>query len=82
MNNRMRTAIERQVTAMGVDVFEIGIYKPRVSGDPSTEPEMLPRIWDRDTLLRSVGWLCLQNAHGLNVYVRPKGEHHLACWTT
>jgi hypothetical protein len=39
---------------------------------------MLPRVWDRDALLRSVGWLCFQNAHGRNIYVRPKGEHHLS----
>jgi hypothetical protein len=63
---------------MGADVFEVGLFKPRVPGDGSNEPEMLPRVWDRDTLLRSVGWLCFQNAHGRNIYVRPKGEHHLS----
>ena len=63
---------------MGVDVFEVGLYKPRVPGDGSNEPEMLPRVWDRETLLRSIGWLCFQNAHGRNIYVRPKGEHHLS----
>jgi hypothetical protein len=77
MNNRTRSAVERQTAAMGVDVFEVGLYKPRVPGEGSNEPEMLPRVWDRETLLRSVGWLCFQNAHGRNIYVRPKGEHHL-----
>ena len=78
MNNRTKIAVERQIMAMGADVFEIGLFKPRAPGDPSNEPEMLPRVWDRETLLRSVGWLCFQNAHGRNVYVRPKGEHHLS----
>jgi hypothetical protein len=78
MSNRTRIAVERQITAMGADVFEVGLFKPRMPGDGSNEPEMLPRVWDRDTLLRSVGWLCFQNAHGRNIYVRPKGEHHLS----
>jgi hypothetical protein len=78
MNNRTRIAVERQIAAMGADIFEIGLFKPRVPGDGSNEPEMLPRVWDRETLLRSVGWLCFQNAHGRNIYVRPKGEHHLS----
>ena len=78
MNHRTRTAIERQVTAMSATIFEIGLFKPRTSSDPHKEAEMLPRIWDRETLLRSVSWLCYQNAHGRNVYVRPHGEHHLS----
>jgi hypothetical protein len=78
MNHRTRSAIERQITAMGTDVFEVGLFKPRTPGDPHSEPEMLPRVWDRETLLRSVSWLCYQNAHGRNVYVRPNGEHHLS----
>src|ERR1041385_486671 len=78
MNHRTRSAIERQITAMGTDVFEVGLFKPRTPGDPHSEPEMLPRVWDREALLRSVSWLCYQNAHGRNVYVRPNGEHHLS----
>lgn len=78
MNNRTRVAVERQITAMGADVFEVGLFKPRVPSDSSNEPEMLPRVWDRETLLRSVSWLSYQNANGRNVYVRPKGEHHLS----
>jgi hypothetical protein len=63
---------------MGADLFEVGLFKPRTPSDPHTEPEMLPRVWDRETLLRSVSWLCYQNAHGRNVYIRPNGEHHLS----
>ena len=78
MNHRTRSAIERQITAMGVDTFEVGLFRPRTPSDPHTEPEMLPRVWDREALLRSVSWLCYQNAHGRNVYIRPYGEHHLS----
>ena len=78
MNNRTRIAVERQIAAMAADVFEVGLFKPRLPGDTSNEPEMLPRVWDRETLLGSIGWLCFQNARGRNIYVRPKGEHHLS----
>jgi hypothetical protein len=78
MNYRTKNAVERQIAAMGAEVFEVGLFKPRAPGESSREPEMLPRIWDRDTLIRSVGWLCFQNARGRNIYVRPKGEHHLS----
>src|SRR5215472_10127787 len=78
MNHRTRSAIERQITAMGADVFEVGLFKPRTPADAHAEPEMLPRVWDRETLLRSVSWLCYQNSQGRNVYVRPNGEHHLS----
>jgi hypothetical protein len=78
MNNRTKIAVERQIAAMAADVFEVGLFKPRLPGDTPDEPEMLPRVWDRETLLRSVGWLCFQNAHGRNIYVRPKGEHHFS----
>ena len=67
MNNRTRVAVERQIAAMGADVFEVGLFKPKVPGEISNEPEMLPRVWDRETLLRSVSWLSYQNANGRNV---------------
>jgi hypothetical protein len=63
---------------MGVEVFEIGLFKPAGLGDEKPEPEMLPRTWDKQTLLRSVGWLRYQNSHGRNIYIRPKGEHPLS----
>lgn len=68
-------AVKRQADAMGVDVFEIGLFKPASPGDEKPEPEMLPRTWDKQTLLRSVGWLRYQNSQGRNIYIRPKGEH-------
>jgi hypothetical protein len=60
---------------MGSDVFEVGLFKPDASGN---EAVMLPRVWDADTLLRSVGWLRHQNRDGRNIYIRPKGEHDLS----
>lgn len=71
-------AVKRQADAMGVEVFEIGLFKPANPGDQKPEPEMLPRTWDKQTLLRSVGWLRYQNSQGRNIYIRPKGEHPLS----
>ena len=68
------TAVQRQATAMGSDVYEIGLFKPDAS---EGEPLMLPRVWDADALLRSVAWLRNQNREGRNVYIRPRGEHDL-----
>jgi hypothetical protein len=69
-------AVTRQADAMGVEIFEVGLYKP-VLESGSKEPEMLPRTWDKGTLLRSTGWLKFQNSQGRNIYIRPKGEHAL-----
>ena len=77
MNRITLDAITRQADAMAVDVFEIGLYKPAVDGR-ANEPEMLPRTWDKATLLKSVGWLKYQNSQGRNIYIRPKGEHALS----
>lgn len=77
MNQITLRIVTRQAEAMGVELFEVGLYKPAVEGGPN-EPEMLPRTWDRATLLKSVGWLKHQNSQGRNIYIRPKGEHHLS----
>jgi hypothetical protein len=77
MNRITLDAITRQADAMAVDVFEIGLYKPAVDGN-ANEPEMLPRTWDKATLLKSVSWLKYQNSQGRNIYIRPKGEHALS----
>jgi hypothetical protein len=77
MNRNTFDVIARQADAMGANIFEIGLYKPATE-DGTKEPEMLPRTWDKATLLRSVGWLKYQNSQGRNVYIRPKGEHNLS----
>ena len=68
-------AVRRQVAAMASEVFEIGLFKPDAAGN---EAVMLPRVWDADTLLRSVAWLRHQNRDGRNIYIRPRGEHNLS----
>jgi hypothetical protein len=68
-------AVQRQIVAMGSEVFEIGLFKPDAA--PS-EAVMLPRVWDQEALLRSVSWLRHQNRDDRNVYIRPKGEHKLS----
>jgi hypothetical protein len=60
---------------MGSEVFEIGLFKPDAANG---EAIMLPRVWDGETLHRSIPWLRHQNRDGRNIYVRPKGEHNLS----
>ena len=74
---RTAGAVKHQIAAMGAEVFEVGLFKPRV--DPnSREPEMLPRTWNIRNLLNSLSWLQFQNLSGRNIYIRPKGEHNLS----
>jgi hypothetical protein len=68
-------AVQAQIGAMASEVFEVGLFKPDA---PDGEPLMLPRVWDRDSLLRSIGWLRHENREGRNIYIRPKGEHDLS----
>jgi hypothetical protein len=60
---------------MGTELFEVGLYDPNVGAGESI---MIPRIWDAGTIVKSVPWLRHQNREGRNIYVRPKGEHHLS----
>src|ERR1041385_632303 len=73
--DRTTEAMRRQVMAMASEVFEIGLFKPDAVGN---EAVMLPRVWDADTLLRSVAWLRHENRDGRNIYIRPRGEHNLS----
>ena len=73
--NRTLSAVQRQIEAMGAEVFEVGLFKPDARDG---EAIMSPRVWDRDALLRSVPWLRYQNREGRNIYVRPSGEHNLS----
>jgi hypothetical protein len=74
--DRTSEAVQRQVSAMGAPVFEIGLFKP--SARDQGQAVMIPRTWDIDTLTKSIPWLRLQNADGRNIYIRPKGEHDLS----
>lgn len=74
--DKTKRAVEQQVAAMGVEVFEVGLFKPTARDEGRAV--MMPRTWDIDTLTRSIPWLRLQNADGRNIYIRPKGEHDLS----
>src|SRR5256714_1053191 len=65
-------AVQLQAAAMHSEVFEIGLFAP------NSRRQMLPRVWDRHTLLRSISWLRLKNGRGRNIYIRPSGEHRLS----
>jgi len=67
-------ALERQLTAMGADLFEVGALQP---GDGDQSQFMLLRIWDLEKVIKSVPWLRFQNWHESHIYVRPKGESNL-----
>ncbi len=69
-------AVRAQIVAMGAPVFEVGLYRPETEGHEG--PEMLPRTWDPEKLLKSVPWMRLQNLLGRNIYIRPQGEHNLS----
>jgi hypothetical protein len=60
---------------MDADLFEIGLYNPDAGPNESV---MIPRVWDAETILNSTPWLRHQNSDGRNIYIRPKGEHHLS----
>lgn len=68
-------AIQQQVAAIGSELFEVGLYNPNVGAGESV---MIPRVWDSETIVKSVPWLRHQNREGRNIYIRPKGEHDLS----
>ena len=73
--NKTVQAVERQIEAMAAEIFEVGLFKPDAK---EHEAIMVPRLWDRDALARSIPWLRHQNRDGRNIYIRPQGEHHLS----
>ena len=68
-------AVEQQIAAMGCELVEVGLYDPDAVARQSV---MIPRVWDAETIIRSVPWLRPQNREGRNIYFRPKGEHDLS----
>jgi len=61
---------------MASDLLEIGLYNPGAAR--TRESVMIPRVWDSATILKSLPWLRHQNRGGRNIYIRPKGGHHLS----
>jgi hypothetical protein len=67
-------AVERQLSAMGAEIFEGGALQV---GDGNKPQFMLLRTWDQKKLIASIPWLRFQNWHGGHIYVRPYGESQL-----
>ena len=61
--DRSYLAARRQLEAMGVDSFEVGVR--------DQAGRMLIRTWSKDKVLESLPWLKRENAKGADVYVRP-----------
>lgn len=61
-------AVEKQIDAMPWPKYEVGIF------DMAADV-MHTRTYDRDTLIRSIGYLRQRNVNGCNIYIRPAGEH-------
>lgn len=68
--DRSLEAIQRQVAALGVERFEVGIREAKTG-------QMMNREWSRADLEQAVPWLKRMNAKGNDVYIRPAGEHGL-----
>ncbi len=56
-------AVQKQVSAYGVDRFELGIR--------GADGKMLLRTWEYDEILRAVKWLRFENSKGANIFIRP-----------
>jgi hypothetical protein len=67
-------AVDRQLTAMGADTFEVGALRLGAGGKPDF---MVLREWAKETVMESIPWLWHQNWRGSHIYVRPKGENNL-----
>jgi len=68
--DRTATAIQRQITALGGERFEIGIRDQKTG-------RMMNREWERAEIERNTAWLKRMNARGNDVYIRPAGAHGL-----
>lgn len=64
--DRSYLAARRQLEAMGVERFEVGIR--------DQAGRMLMRTWSKAEVLQAMPWLKRENAKGADVYVRPAGE--------
>src|SRR5919108_625748 len=71
MPDPTRDAVIRQIQAMRVDLFELGVFD-------SIHERMIPRTWSQETLLKSIAWLRFENLQGGNIYIRPAGIHSLS----
>lgn len=68
--DRSLEALQKQINALGVPRFEVGIREAKTG-------QMMNREWNREEAEQSVAWLKRMNARGNDVYIRPAGEHGL-----
>lgn len=66
--DRSLEALQRQVTALDVPRFDVGIREAKTG-------QMMNREWSRAELEQSAAWLKRMNAKGNDIYIRPAGEH-------
>jgi len=68
--DRSLEAVQKQIAALGVTCFEIGIRDAK-------NGQMMNREWSTDDVVQSLPWLKRMNARGNHIYIRPAGEHGL-----
>ena len=68
--DRSLEALQKQVKALDVPRFEVGIREAKTG-------QMMNREWSRSEVEQSAPWLKRMNAKGNDVYIRPAGEHGL-----
>lgn len=68
--DRTLEAVQRQIAAMGVARFEVGVRE-------SATGKMLNKNWSASELVNALPWLKRMNAKGNDVYIRPAGGHGL-----
>jgi len=70
MTDKTTQAVAAQIEAMGCTTFEVGVFN-------ATKERMLTKVWDRETIMKSVPYLKYQNMQGNHIYIRPAGAHNL-----
>ena len=68
--DRSLEALQRQINALDVPRFEVGIREAKTG-------QMMNREWSRTEVAQSAAWLKRMNAKGNDVYIRPAGAHGL-----
>jgi hypothetical protein len=66
---KVEEIVKLQTKAMRSETFEIGVL--RISPDRRG----VMRLWDKTTLIKSVTWLKRENTVGMNIHIRPTGNH-------
>lgn len=74
MPDHTAISVDRQLKAMGSEVFEVGVYDATAR---DARGFMQMRDWDTASIGHSLSWLKQQNTSGRHIYVRPRGEHNL-----